>query len=138
LAHHRRTSNRPGFWRSSTALSDIAQAEDVGDEPCLLAGASPAVRQAIARRPRLHASRAGNQGRFLDRGFQEQLQQLSNQRLKAPWAIDENEYEAMEHAAVLFPRSVAKDDERSSLPSARGGFGQYTPSSTWDDVRRAL
>ena len=63
---------------------------------------------------------------FLDRGLQEQLQQLSNQRLKPPWAIDENEFEAMAHAAALFPRSDAKDDQRrNGVPPARGRVGQY-------------
>jgi ATP-dependent helicase YprA (DUF1998 family)/very-short-patch-repair endonuclease len=119
------------------SLSDIAQAEDVwASTHASLASASPLVRQAIAKTLLDYMRRElAIKVDFLDRGFQEQLQQLSNQRLKAPWAIDENEYEAMEHAAVLFPRSVAKDDERGNVfLSARGGFGQYLRrSSTWDE-----
>lgn len=42
----------------------------------------------------------------LNATYQENLLQQSSQRLIEPWAIDENESLAMEHAAVLFPRAV--------------------------------
>ena len=61
---------------------------------------------------------------YLDSTWQEQIRQQSNQRLIAPWAIDENE--TMEYAAILFPRSrTAQDQGENVFLSARGGFGQY-------------
>ena len=61
---------------------------------------------------------------YLDQEFQERIQQLSNQRLVAPWALDENESKV--HAAILFPRSSNNNDYGGNVHlSARGGFGQY-------------
>lgn len=56
---------------------------------------------------------------------QERIRSLSNQRLRAPWAIDENE--RLETAKVLYPRGRAGEDEYRGdvYLSARGGFGQY-------------
>jgi hypothetical protein len=61
---------------------------------------------------------------YLDRDFQEQIQQRSSQRLIPPWGIDENE--KMEHASVVFPRSQRTDDFGGhKFISQRSGFGQY-------------
>jgi very-short-patch-repair endonuclease len=61
---------------------------------------------------------------FLDRRYQEQLKQRSSQRLRPPWAIDEDE--RLEEASILFPRSRQQRDYRgNTFLSARGGFGQY-------------
>jgi ATP-dependent helicase YprA (DUF1998 family)/very-short-patch-repair endonuclease len=61
---------------------------------------------------------------YLNKEFQEKIQLQSNQRLKLPWAIDENE--RMQYAAVLYPRSRSKADFRDNVYlSERGGFGQY-------------
>jgi len=60
---------------------------------------------------------------YLDVLQQEQIKQLSDQRLIAPWGIDENE--TMEHASILFPRSRRDRDYAGNVYlSARGGFGQ--------------
>jgi ATP-dependent helicase YprA (DUF1998 family) len=60
---------------------------------------------------------------YLDALQQEQIKQLSDQRLIAPWGIDENE--TMEHASILFPRSRRDHDYAgNAYLSARGGFGQ--------------
>jgi ATP-dependent helicase YprA (DUF1998 family) len=66
---------------------------------------------------------------YLDSTWQEQIRQQSNQRLIAPWALDENE--TMEYAAMLFPRSRTPQDQGENvfLP-ARGGFGQYLRRNT--------
>ncbi len=60
---------------------------------------------------------------YLNPMHQESLKQLSSQRLKAPWAMDEQE--KLEHASILFPRSKRGDDEYGGnvYLSARGGFG---------------
>src|SRR5271165_1760652 len=61
---------------------------------------------------------------YLDRDFQEQIQQRSSQRLIPPWAIDENE--RPEHASVVFPRSRRPDDFGGyTFISQLSGFGQY-------------
>ena len=74
---------------------------------------------------------------YLDTSFQERLQQRSSQRLKEPWAIDDNE--RMEHAAILFPRSSRPTDYGGNVYlSSRGGFGQYLrrPSTFENEVPR--
>lgn len=61
---------------------------------------------------------------YLNREFQERLIQQSNQHLKSPWAIDENE--RIEHATILYPRPRSKKDYLGNVYlSERGGFGQY-------------
>jgi ATP-dependent helicase YprA (DUF1998 family) len=64
---------------------------------------------------------------YLNRTYQESLLQQSSQHLIDPWAIDENESQAMEHAAILFPRpGQGRDDYGGNVYlTARGGFGQY-------------
>jgi ATP-dependent helicase YprA (DUF1998 family)/very-short-patch-repair endonuclease len=66
---------------------------------------------------------------YLDPFYQDRLRQRSNQRLRLPWAIDENE--RMEHASTLYPRPGTRDDYRGHVYlSARGGFGQYLGRSS--------
>lgn len=61
---------------------------------------------------------------YLKPEFQERIKQQSNQRLKEPWAIDENE--RMVYAAILYPRSRTENDYQGNVfLSERGGFGQY-------------
>jgi len=61
---------------------------------------------------------------YLDTQFQEALQQVSNQRLKEPWGLDDNE--RLEHASILLPRSRQPHDYGGfTYLSPRSGFGQY-------------
>ena len=64
---------------------------------------------------------------YLRSDYQDQLRQRSNQRLKGPWSIDEDEQ--MDRATLAYPRQRAQDDDayRSSLTfvGPRSGFGQY-------------
>lgn len=61
---------------------------------------------------------------YLDSRYQERIRQQSAQWLAREWAIDENE--PMDRTAILFPRSVRKDDYRGNVfLSPRGGFGQF-------------
>lgn len=64
---------------------------------------------------------------YLDSRFQEQLHQQSNQRLRTPWGIDENEtVRSMEHASLLVPRPSRPTDAGESIYlGPRSGFGQY-------------
>lgn len=110
-----------------TDLDAVCTAEDIWAEchPALVQ-ASPATRIAIAHTLLDYMRRElAIRVDYLDSGYQERIQQLSSQRLKDPWAIDEDE--KMEYASVLFPRSSAGDDGRGNYRyvSARGGFGIY-------------
>ena len=76
---------------------------------------------------------------FLNAGIQERIRQQSSQRIRAPWAIDENE--PMESARVLHPRAFrAGEDFGGDVHlSPRGGFGQYLRRrGTFPNVTSAL
>jgi ATP-dependent helicase YprA (DUF1998 family)/very-short-patch-repair endonuclease len=64
---------------------------------------------------------------YLRSDYQDQLKQRSNQRLKEPWSIDEDEQ--MDRATLAYPRQRAEDDNtyRSSLAfvGPRSAYGQY-------------
>lgn len=104
--------------------------------------ASPATRQRVARALLDYMRRElALKVDYLNAQYQENLLQQSSQRLIDPWAIDENESMAMEHAAVLFPRPAqGRDDYGGNVYlSARGGFGQYLGrSSTFTETPSRL
>jgi hypothetical protein len=61
---------------------------------------------------------------FLEAEYQQRVRQLSSQRLKAPWAQDENE--RLTTAFIAKPRSRQAGDTRDSIyVSARGRFGMW-------------
>jgi ATP-dependent helicase YprA (DUF1998 family)/very-short-patch-repair endonuclease len=63
---------------------------------------------------------------YLTPAYQESLVQQSSQRLIEPWAVDENESGAMEHAFVMYPRARDEGDYRGNVYlSGRSAFGQY-------------
>ncbi|MCB1100445.1 MAG: DUF1998 domain-containing protein [Verrucomicrobiae bacterium] len=70
---------------------------------------------------------------FLDEEKQEQIKTRSSQRLRAPWALEDDE--RLEHAAILFPRPRGSADFQENLyVSPRGGFGMYLRrSATFPD-----
>lgn len=104
-----------------------------------LSAASPEIRRKIAvvlldfmrRELTLNVS-------YLDSREQEKIKQQSNQRLIAPWAIDENE--RMDFAGILFGRSRRPGDSaENTYLSARGGFGQYLRrNTTFEGLARRL
>jgi very-short-patch-repair endonuclease len=108
------------------SLDEVCAAEDVWvrGHPALVS-ATPQARAAIARVLLDYLRRElAIKVDYLDEAFQEQLQQRSGQRMKSPWAIDENE--ALTHATIVLPRSRRSSDSREwTYLSARGGFGQY-------------
>lgn len=61
----------------------------------------------------------------LNREKQEGLKQQSDQRLKTPWALDEQE--VLEYATAVYsrPRKTGDDSLTNQYLSARGGFGIY-------------
>jgi ATP-dependent helicase YprA (DUF1998 family)/very-short-patch-repair endonuclease len=62
---------------------------------------------------------------YLDHTHQEAIRNESNQNLKDPWGIDEDE--EMEFSATLYPRSrIPKEDFGGDVfLSSKSGFGQY-------------
>ncbi len=104
-----------------------------------LAGASPEVRAGISKVLLDFMRRSlAIKVDYLDAPFHERLQQRSSQRLKEPWAVDDNEI--LEHAAILFPRSSRPTDFGGFVfLSARGGFGQFLRRpSTFDNAAPRL
>lgn len=113
------------------SLNDVASDQEIwqGCHQALLT-AQPQTRAAIARvlldfMRRELAIKVD----YLDQWFQERLQQLSSQRLRAPWALDENE--TLVHAAIALPRTERPGDYGGWVYlSPRGGFGQYLGRSS--------
>ena len=113
---------------SYESLEDVCEAEDVweGKHPALLT-ATPATRAKVAQVllddiRRRFAIKVD----YLDSAYQERIVRRSNQHLIPPWAIDQNEADKLQYAAILFPRPQKRDDVRTNaFLSARGGFGQY-------------
>ena len=111
------------------SLEDVCTTADVWQDchPALVT-ASPDVRQQIAKVLLDYLRRElVIKVDYLNTAYQESLLQQSSQHLIDPWAIDENESQQMEHAAVLFPRPAqGRDDYGGNVfLTARGGFGQY-------------
>lgn len=109
------------------ALEEVCEAEDVwaGLHPAL-AGAGPSTRRDVAR-VLLDSMRRSLAIRvdYLDRTAQERIQLSSGQKLVPPWGLDENE--ALDYAAVLYPRANRgyQEDRSNVYLSPRGGFGLY-------------
>ncbi len=108
------------------SLDDLCRAEDVwnGFHPAL-ATAEPKTREEIAKTLLDFMRRElAIKVNYLQAETQERIQQLSSQRLIAPWAIDDNE--AMERSCVLYPRAKLPNESSWDIYlSPRGGFGQY-------------
>ena len=108
------------------SLSDLAVDEgEWARHHHALVGASPDVRAKVSKVLLDHLRRElCVKVDYLDQSFQERLVQASNQHLRTPWAIDENEQ--LEHASIALPRSSRPGDYGGwTHLSARSGFGQY-------------
>lgn len=110
-----------------TSLQEVCEAEDLWQDthPALVSATSE-TRQQVCRVLLDYMRRElAIKVDYLNPMHQESLKQLSSQRLKAPWAMDENE--RLEHAAILFPRSRQREEEYGGnvFLSARGGYGQF-------------
>ncbi|MCX7044341.1 MAG: DEAD/DEAH box helicase [Candidatus Sumerlaeota bacterium] len=108
------------------SLDEVCEAQDIWQSlhPAL-ASASPQTRMQLAKVLLDWMRRAlAIDVEFLKQEYQERLQQRSNQKLKEPWALDEQEKH--EHASILFPRSQREGDYQGYVfLSNRSGFGQY-------------
>ena len=108
------------------SIEDLCQAEDVwGNLHPALSTASPTTRIKVSKVLLDHMRReVAIKVDYLDQNYQDQLKQRSNQRLKAPWGLDEDE--KMDYSAILFPRSKSQNDYAGNVfLSSRGGVGQY-------------
>lgn len=111
------------------SLMDLSEAEEewAGKHPLLVTG-SPANRRKWCR-TLLDVLRRDLAIKvdYLRSDYQDQLKQRSNQRLKEPWSIDEDEQ--MDRATLAYPRQREKDDDtyRNSLTfvGPRSAFGQF-------------
>ncbi|HNJ40302.1 MAG TPA: DEAD/DEAH box helicase, partial [Acidobacteriota bacterium] len=111
------------------SLEDVCAAQDIWAQ-ChpVLAKATPETRVKVAT-VLLDLMRRGLAIKvdYLNPEPQERILQQSSQRLRAPWAIDENEANRMEFASVLFPRASrqGKDTREHLYLSGRSRFGLY-------------
>ena len=108
------------------ALDEVCAAEEIWDKKHpALTSASSQTREKVARVLLDYMRRElAIQVQYLNELDQERIRQRSNQRLSAPWAIDENE--RLKSAAILYPRSYSVGDFRGNVfLSTRGGFGLY-------------
>lgn len=63
---------------------------------------------------------------YLDSHVQEQIVQRSNQQLRNPWALDENEIDKLKTATILVPRSRRNTDPNGFTPlSGRSNYARY-------------
>lgn len=61
---------------------------------------------------------------YLERDYQERIRRRNNQRLKAPWGVDENE--RFQDATIVLPRRKTDQDTRwMTYLSPRGGMGNF-------------
>jgi hypothetical protein len=66
---------------------------------------------------------------YLNKRDQERLRQRSRDRLRGPWALDEDS--PLVYATILFPRAQQSGDRGNNVYlSARGGFGLYVRRMT--------
>src|SRR5581483_5345409 len=108
------------------SLEELCLDEDVW-EKChdALKDASPQRRKEISKTLLDHMRRElAIKIDYLNQSYQESLQQESNQRLIAPWALDENEN--FVYATILFPKTRKNEDRRYNIfLSGYSGYGRY-------------
>ena len=108
------------------SLDEVCEAEDIWqDKHEALVTASPATRQKVAKTLLDYMRRElAIKVDYLESRKQEQIQQNSGQRLRAPWSIDE--METLDTAFVLKPRKRQPNDYRGYVYlSGLSAFGQY-------------
>jgi len=109
------------------ALDEVCRAEDLWQNAHpALASASPDDRERIACvLLDLMRRELAIKVDCLDEREQERIRQQSSQRLRLPWALDEEE--RLEQARVLYPRARGGGSERwgDVYLSPRGGFAQF-------------
>lgn len=136
----------PNLEQCGLLVVDYLSIKEIAADPVIwkdcheaLVGAAPQVRETVCR-TLLNFMRQELAIRVdaLDGVAQEQMRSRSDQRLAAPWAIDENE--TLVRSRVLYPRSRgAREAEDAVFLSKWSGFGQYLRRrKTFPALRRAL
>ena len=108
------------------SLEELAAAqEEWATRHAALATATPATRVEVAKTALDFLRRElAIKVDYLNKGYQEQIEQQSRQRLIPPWGLDENE--RMETSAVAYPRHSTPHDYKGDLYlSPLTGFGRY-------------
>lgn len=108
------------------SLGDVCRAEDLwSDTHEALLTATPEIREKVCR-VLLDAMRRNLAIKvdYLQTEYHDQIRQMSSQRLRWPWALDENEQ--LLQAGILYPRSRRTTDFGGNVYlSSRGAFGQF-------------
>ncbi|MFB3786022.1 MAG: DEAD/DEAH box helicase [bacterium] len=122
------------------SLDELCQAEEEWrDTHDALQGASPTIREDICKVFLDFIRRElAIKVNYLESKYQETIKQKSYQKLKAPWALEENE--SMEAATILLPRKRSKPDTKYFVfVSPRSGFGQFLRrATTFGDSMRKI
>ena len=114
------------------SLEELSEAEDIWRQ-ChpALASANMQTRMKIAKTLLDYMRRElAIKVNYLDPVYQEQIRQQSNQRIIAPWAIDDNE--KLEFATTLYPTKRDRHEGYRGYVylSTKSGFGQYLRRNT--------
>lgn len=114
------------------SLEELSEAEDIWKQ-ChpALAFASMQTRMKIAKTLLDYMRRElAIKVNYLDPIYQEQIRQQSNQRIIAPWAIDDNE--KLEFAMILYPTKRDRHEGYRGYTylSSKSGLGQYLRRDT--------
>jgi ATP-dependent helicase YprA (DUF1998 family)/very-short-patch-repair endonuclease len=111
------------------SLTELSEAQNLWDgNHVLLASASPADRQKWCR-TLLDVLRRelAIKVDYLRSDYQDQLKQRSNQRIKEPWALDEDE--ELDRAALAYPRQSSDQDDtykaQLTFVGPRSAYGQF-------------
>ncbi len=109
------------------SIDEVCGAEDVwSNKHVALASASPETRRSVAKVLLDFMRRSlAIKVDYLERTAQERIQQLSSQKLKPPWGLDENE--SLDYAFVLYPRSsTANQDDSGNIYLSRAAGSAST------------
>jgi ATP-dependent helicase YprA (DUF1998 family)/very-short-patch-repair endonuclease len=110
------------------SLNEVCQAEDIWAKTHpALAFALPEVRIYISKvLLDLFRRELAIKVSYLNQTYQDSIKQLSSQRLKGSWALDEGEFTRMEFAGIVYPRSRTNSDfGGDTYLSPRGGFANF-------------
>lgn len=111
-----------------SSLEDVCKADDLWEHAHpALATATPEIRKTVAETLLdLMRRELAIKVNYLEKSYQESIQQHSDQSLKEPWSLDDDELRSMEESTILFPQPrPARPDKMCVFLSPRGGFGNY-------------
>jgi ATP-dependent helicase YprA (DUF1998 family) len=110
------------------SLEELCTGNFWDDTHDALRDAAPVVRQQLAHTLLEHMRRElAIKVDYLDPAMQDQLVQRSNQALRAPWGLDENEQQKLIRATILLPRPRGRNREPDTFVflSSRSTYARY-------------